>query len=327
MNSADRGTIEDQVRPADLPPRADGAQRLRPGRVGQFMRRYGWRAYALPVLAVITVLVLITLAGQSAVRPGPAPSGPAPATPPTAQGSQSIKSDDPGADALNTQLASDALPAGGSYTAQGTGTYAVIPGTSPVVGSGAAVRRYDIEAEGGITGIDLTGFAAEVQQVLSDPRSWAGHGVALQRVDSGSVDFHVTLTSSITVRGLCGYDIPVETSCYAAAGSVAGLDVNRVVLNDSRWVRGDPAYVGDLNSYRIYMINHEDGHALGHLHAHACLADGLAPAMMQQTIGLKSTTGQMCQANPWPFPPGATDAPGAEAPDTPVNNQFNLQNQ
>ncbi len=75
------------------------------------------------------------------------------------------------------------------------------------------------------------------------------------------------------------------------------------------------------------MINHEDGHALGHLHAHQCLSGGIAPVMMQQTIGLKNTTGTFCQANPWPYPPGAADAPGVEAPDTPVNNQFNLQNQ
>ncbi len=82
-----------------------------------------------------------------------------------------------------------------------------------------------------------------------------------------------------------------------------------------------------MDAYRIYMINHEDGHALGHEHAHDCLADGLAPAMMQQTIGLKGTSGRMCQANPWPYPPGATDAPGAEAPDTTNNSEFNLQNQ
>jgi hypothetical protein len=49
--------------------------------------------------------------------------------------------------------------------------------------------------------------------------------------------------------------------------------------------------------------------------------------MMQQTIGLKGTSGTMCQANPWPFPVGATDAPGAESADTTSNNEFNLQNQ
>jgi hypothetical protein len=159
--------------------------------------------------------------------------------------------------------------------------------------------------------------------VLSDPRSWAGHnGVALQRVDStykGPVDFHISLTSALTVRTLCGYEIQIETSCWDPG-------VDRVVLNVARWVRGDAAYIGDLAAYRQYMVNHEDGHALGHQHAHTCLADGLAPAMMQQTIGLKSTTGQMCQANPWPYPKGAADAPGVEAPDTNANNESTLQN-
>jgi hypothetical protein len=48
---------------------------------------------------------------------------------------------------------------------------------------------------------------------------------------------------------------------------------------------------------------------------------------MQQTIGLKAANGQICQANPWPYPPGATNAPGIEAPDSQVNNEFNLQNE
>ena len=64
----------------------------------------------------------------------------------------------------------------------------------------------------------------------------------------------------------------------------------------------------------MYMVNHETGHALGHSHAHACLKNGLAPVMMQQTISLKAANGKICQANPWPYPPGATDAPGASSP-------------
>ena len=90
----------------------------------------------------------------------------------------------------------------------------------------------------------------------------------------------------MTVRSLCGYDIPIETSCFVPSGT-AGSNVNRVVINVARWVRGDAAYVGDLNAYRSYLINHEDGHALGHQHAHQCLPGGLAPVMMQQTIGLR----------------------------------------
>ena len=183
---------------------------------------------------------------------------------------------------------------------QGAGTYSVIKGTTPVVGHSASgkVWTYDIEVENGITGIDLAQFASLVDSTLADSRSWSGHGVALKRVDSGTPDFRVSLTSSLTVRTWCGYTIKIETSCYAVAGSVSGLYVNRVVINDSRWVRGDPAYVGDLNAYRMYMINHEDGHALGHMHAHECLSDGLAPAMMQQTIGLKTPDGQICAGQP-----------------------------
>ena len=296
-----------------------------------FTRRWGWRAYALPILVVVTVLALMTAkdpsAGErvptadSASQPASGAGGPT--APPTASNT-TLKSD---AASNEIPLSALALPPGASYTAKGDGTYRVIKGTTPVFGhsSSGKVWTYDIEVENGVTGIDLTQFADLVDTTLADPRSWSGHGVALQRVDSGVPDFRVSLTSSITVRKWCGYTIKIETSCYAAAGSVSGLNVNRVVLNDSRWVRGSPAYIGDLDAYRMYMINHEDGHALGHMHAHSCLSNGLAPAMMQQTIGLKTPSGQICEANPWPYPPGATDAPGVEAPDTRQNNEYYLQ--
>jgi hypothetical protein len=218
---------------------------------------------------------------------------------------------------------------------QGSGTFRVIKGTSPVVGragSAAHLFRYDVEIENGITGIDAASFAATVQRVLSDRRSWAGHPwngptVALQRVDRGPVDFRVSLTTPMTTRQYCGYEMKVETSCYAQAGSRAGVDVNRVVLNLARWVRGAAAYSGDVATYRVYMINHEDGHALGHEHAHQCLPGGMAPVMMQQTLGLRSAVTQRnCTANPWPYPPGVQGVPGAEQPDTTQNSEIALNN-
>jgi hypothetical protein len=240
-----------------------------------------------------------------------------------ASGNTALKSDQPGSGALDTALKSAALPAGGPFTAAGDGTFRVLAGTSTPVGAGR-LFRYSIEVENGVTGIDLVQFVRTVQSTLSDKRSWAGHGdVRLERVDSGRIDFHVSLTSVMTVRKICGYTIPVETSCFVPAS--ATTPVNRVVLDNARWVRGSAAYLGDLSSYRIYMINHEDGHAIGHEHAHRCLSGGLAPVMLQQTIGLKSaTTGKMCQANPWPYPPGVPGAPGAEQPDTPANSEFAL---
>lgn len=295
--------------------------------VREFVRRYGWRAYALPVLVVLTVVALLSAQsrGDKAAPLANAGADTAHVAPPTASGSIPLKSDTPASGSRNTVLSAAALPAGAAYSKTGTGTFRMLKGSSAVVGKGQ-LHRYSIEVENGVSGIDLAQFASMVQTVLSDRRSWAGHGdVALQRVDSGAIDMHISLTSSMTVRGLCGYDIPIETSCFLPAGG--SNPVNRVVLNDARWVRGAASYVGDLNAYRIYMINHEDGHALGHEHAHQCLPGGLAPVMLQQTLGLKSAaTGKMCAANPWPYPRGVKGAPGAEQPDTPQNSEFQLKN-
>lgn len=297
--------------------------RLTPGqRARRFVRTYGWRAYALPVLAVVTVIVLITtLTGQHlTAKHHPKQGPPVAAAPPTAPSDIALKSDSSDGNINNTALSSAALPAGPAYTTTGAGTFRTLPGTSAVFGSGP-LHTFTIDVENGITGIDLAQFQKVVMSTLSDKRSWSGHGVSLQRVAGGTADFHITLTSAMTVRKYCGYSLPIETSCFAQSGT-AGLAVNRVLLNNARWVRGDVNYIGDLATYRIYMVNHEDGHALGHQHAHSCLSNGLAPAMMQQTIGLKSaTTKKMCSANPWPYPPGVTDAPGAEAPDTPQNSE------
>ncbi|HEU5266491.1 MAG TPA: DUF3152 domain-containing protein [Jatrophihabitans sp.] len=293
-----------------------------------FTARYGWRAYALPILLVLTVAALLTTTQVTHQRTPADPQRAAPAPngnhagPPVASGSIPLKSDDVGRRTNDTALTAAQLPPGPAYTVQGAGTFKVLKGTGAKVGTGP-LYRYSIDVENGIKGTDLAAYQKLVVSTLSDKRSWAGHGVALQRVDSGRIDFRVTLTSSITVRKLCGYSIPVETSCYARAGTTT--PVNRVVLNDARWVRGSAAYVGNPAMYRVYMINHEDGHALGHQHAHQCLPGGLAPAMMQQTFGLRSaTTGKLCQANPWPYPPGAAGAPGAEQPDTRANDEYGL---
>jgi hypothetical protein len=290
-----------------------------PGRftrgIRTFVHRYGWRAYALPVLVVVTVATLLTTttsthrASGPPARPSAGPGSPSASGP----GTTELKSDQAGANSQTEALASDALPPGAPYTVRGQGTFRVLPGSTPVVGAGT-LHRYTVDVENGVAGVDLDGFARLVDKVLDDPRSWTHSGVALQRVDSGPADFHVTLVSSMTVRALCGFELKIETSCWSPDHGA------RVVENVARWVRGDVAYIGDLDAYHEYMTNHESGHALGHIHSHVCLSNGLAPVMMQQTIGLRSVGGKICQANPWPYPPGAIDAPGVEAADTPRNN-------
>lgn len=285
-----------------------------------FSNRYGWRAYALPALVVLTVVALMTTNHVPGRGKGGSAAGKPPvtsSTPPVASSSITLKDDAPNGHVNQTVLRAAQLPDGAAYTTEGDGTFHILPGSSKVVGTGQ-LYRYSIEIENGVKGIDVSQYENLVVQTLADSRSWSGHGVSLQRVDSGQIDFHISLTSTMTVRHLCGYTVHVETSCYAPVE-------HRVVFNVARWVRGATAYVGDLNAYRIYMINHEDGHALGHQHAHECLPGGLAPAMMQQTFGLRSAVnGRLCEANPWPYPPGAKGAPGAEQPDTAKNDEYGL---
>ncbi len=177
------------------------------------------------------------------------------------------------------------LPPGRPYTTHGTGTFRVLAGSGPIIGRGY-VRRYVVEVERGITGVDLAAFSRQVQTTLADRRGWtAGDAVALQRVtDPAHADFAVSLTSSLTVRGLCGYEQKIETSCWENSHGAS-----RVHLNVARWVRGNTSFRHDLLSYHQYTINHEVGHALGHAHTYHCLPTGLAPVMLQQTITSKKT--------------------------------------
>ena len=106
---------------------------------------------------------------------------------------------------------------------------------------------------------------------------------------------------------MCGYDIEMETSCY---------NTGRVIVNESRWMRGATPFAGDLGAYRQYLINHEVGHGIGYAAHVPCGQDGeLAPVMMQQTLSLSNSElvaidpdevytddGKVCRPNPWPFP-------------------------
>jgi hypothetical protein len=273
-------------------------------RVGAFIRRHGWRAYALPILVVITVIALTSKVGQGHDHPAPgvgtssSSNGTAGATS-TPSGTSRVKVDTgSGAEVLP----GDALPPGPAYTTQGKGTFTIVKGISNPVGHGRLVT-YAIEVEDGMAGVDTGALQRIVVDTLSDPRSWTGSGqLALQRVDAPDADVRIALTSPMTVRQICGYDQKIETSCQQ---EWHGL--NQVTLNVARWVRGDVQFGQDLTAYRHYMINHEFGHALGHTHSFVCLPNGLAPVMMQQTITLRENRGagpKICQPNSWPYPPG-----------------------
>ena len=287
---------------------AGRSDRPPPGPLRRFVRTWGWRAYALPVLTALTVLCGVDVANGSTGLPlvgtgsvSPAPEAataagaaqPSPAAPRPAKPTPTGIYVD-GGTGTGLPLPATALPPGGPYAQRGGERYDVVPGTSEVYGIGP-LHRFTVELEAGVTD-DGAAFAAAVEKTLSDPHSW-GHGgrASFQRIDTGGPDFRVTLTSSLTVRKLCGYDLPYETSCYNG-------DLARVVINDARWVRGAVAYKGDLALYRLYVINHEVGHALGNGHVRCPRNGALAPVMMQQTLGVTTPGVGTCTPNPYPFP-------------------------
>ena len=163
-----------------------------------------------------------------------------------------------------------------------TGTLLTAHGHSVEPGHGATVT-FIVQVEQGIKE-DPDEFAAAVEDVLFDRRSWPGR---FERIDHGPADFHVVLASPELTDQLCA---PLET-----AGIYSCFQGQNSVLNDMRWKRGATAYGDDLKAYRIYMINHEVGHALGHDHETCPTAGARAPVMMQQTKGVSP-----CVPNPWP---------------------------
>ena len=219
-------------------------------------------------------------------------------------------------------VAAAALPPGESFVAQGKGTWHLVKGTSPVMGRGGTLYTFTIEVEDGIQNPAADqNFAALVDAALADSRSWIGSGqFQLQRVDTGTPSFRISLTSQLTVRNntLCGWEIHYEASCYAR-------DVKRVAINDARWARGAVSFGGDRAAYRVYAINHEVGHALGFVHRPCPVAGGPAPVMMQQSWStadndlaplnpqLIPMDGKVCAANPYPYPTTAAASGAASA--------------
>lgn len=170
------------------------------------------------------------------------------------------------------------------------GSLVVVRGRSAAMGHASGVEmRFVVEVEGGLR-VDRYAFARAVVRTLLDPRSWAGGGaIALQRVDSGQVDFRVALASPGLTDRLC---LPLQTNgIYSCASG------NRAVVNAMRWRLGAATYDGRLRAYRRYVVNHEVGHLLGHGHDSCPGAEELAPVMLQQTKGVAP-----CRANPWPLP-------------------------
>src|SRR5690606_1551029 len=98
----------------------------------------------------------------------------------------------------------DGAAATPSVAATGPGTFTYAAGTGPVLGTGGALRPFRVAVEDGI-GVTAEEFAAAVEGVLADPRSWiAGEEVRFQRVAGTSdADFTVLLATPATSERIC----------------------------------------------------------------------------------------------------------------------------
>ncbi|MGY1682211.1 DUF3152 domain-containing protein [Geodermatophilus sp. SYSU D01176] len=269
------------------------------GRFRRFVTRWGWRAYAIPLLALATAVTLVDLAvsgvgtGESATAsPAPSAADAAPSTAETVAQPSATPTAPAEVDAAPTEAPETAVGAPG-FVQQGAGSVTVVPGTSPVYGTGP-LQRFVVEVEDGIE-VDGAGFAAAVEQTLGDPRSWGNGGrMSFQRVGqeeaaAGQYEFKVTLISPGNMERYCpGVGTGGYTSCRYG---------DRAVINLARWATAVPDYEGDIPTYRHYVVNHEVGHALGNGHQECPGPGQPAPVMQQQTLGLEG-----CAKNAWPYP-------------------------
>ena len=125
--------------------------------------------------------------------------------------------------------------------------------------------------------------------VLNDPRGWATvENTNFKIVKKEDADLNIVFASPDTVDELC---YPLQTN-----GIYSCRNEKNVVLNIFRWFSGANDFDNEIDTYRIYLINHEVGHYLGWGHTDCPSENALAPLMMQQS---KSTGG--CIPNGWPI--------------------------
>ncbi|MEU8259855.1 DUF3152 domain-containing protein [Micromonospora sp. NPDC048999] len=203
--------------------------------------------------------------------------------------------------APNASPSAPVLSLPGPVPAQGRGSFAYDERPGEVLGRAGVLRRFRVAVENG-SGEDVDTFGDAVQRALAGPGSWVDSGeLRLQRVAPNSrYDFTIYLATRDTAGQLClggGVDIRIGGVPYTSC-RVPG----KVVVNLDRWRTSVPHLVAaklPLDTYRLYVVNHEVGHQLGHGHERCPGPGKPAPVMQQQTLFLDG-----CRPNPWPYVDG-----------------------
>jgi hypothetical protein len=138
-------------------------------------------------------------------------------------------------------------------------------------------------------GLNVECLGKLIPSILNDSRGWIKvTDKEFQLVDNSESEFEFIFASPEKTDELC---FPLETN-----GIYSCRNEDQIVINYFRWINGAIDFGSDMETYRLYLINHEVGHILGWGHVGCPKKDALAPVMMQQS---KSTMG--CVPYGWPI--------------------------
>jgi hypothetical protein len=114
--------------------------------------------------------------------------------------------------------------------------------------------------------------------ILNNDLGWTNVAEkSFQLTSAEESDYVYIFASPNKTDELCA---PIETnSIYSCRNE------NNIVLNFFRWQEGAVDFKNDIETYRIYLINHETGHILGWGHVGCPKEGAVAPVMMQQSKG------------------------------------------
>ena len=148
--------------------------------------------------------------------------------------------------------------------------------------------NFGIKVESSLN-IDSVCIKELLNLILNHEKGWINiTGKSFHHTNVENSDFVYIFATPETTDELC---YPLQTN-----GIYSCRNEKEIVINDFRWKNGATDFLRDLETYRLYLINHETGHILGWGHTNCPKEGAVAPVMMQQS---KGTDG--CIPYGWPI--------------------------